>query len=163
MLFMVALLAAQPVPSAPPVLPDCRPAQLELSVDGKNGDFNGMSHSGTELSFTNLGPDCTLPAWPTVTFRDAQGHALRMIHPAQTNRTAQDVHLGGGHRAAIDLRWVSGPVYSRNRSVRTGSVTVRIGATQLHAPLAAVLYGPAGKPITFDQTALRAMEGMAAH
>ena len=59
--------------------------------------------------------------------------------------------LGRGHRATTDLRWVSGPVYPNNRRVRVSFVTVRIGAGELRAPLKAVIYGPAGRPVPFQQ------------
>jgi hypothetical protein len=159
------LLAAQLTPAALPLAPACRAAQLRLSVDNRNGDFNGMSHSGTELSIRNLGPDCMMPALPTVQLRDGRGRMLNAtrqiplgLHPAPV---MLPVRIAGGHRAAIDLRWVSNPVYTSNDSIHAGSVTVEIEGTVLRAPLTATLYGQKGKPITFDQMPLRAMEGMA--
>ncbi len=148
-----------------PSPPACRVAQLRLAVDGRNGDFNGMSHSGTQLSIRNLGPDCAVTALPKVTFRDRRGRALSVtrrkppgMHPGPV---MTPVRIGGGHRATIDLRWVSGPVYPHSRSVRAASVGVQVGAGVLRAPLKAVLYG-GGDPILFDQTPARAAEGMAA-
>ncbi|CAN5256266.1 hypothetical protein BH09PSE3_BH09PSE3_12080 [soil metagenome] len=70
------LLAAQPVVFA------SRPSQLRLSLSGRDGDFNGMSHSGTALSIRNLGPDCTLRALPTIGFRDARGRTLQALRGA---------------------------------------------------------------------------------
>ena len=125
-----------------------------------------MSHSGVELSIRNLGPDCALPALPKVVLLSRAGRAL----PAE-RQTPVGMHpgpvmipvvLGGGHRAATDLRWVSGPVFPVNRSVRARFVTVRVGGAVLKAPLTAVLYGPKGRPVTFEQPPLRAMEGMPA-
>ncbi len=154
------LLAAQPVVFA------CRASQLRLSLSGRDGDFNGMSHSGTELSIRNLGPDCTLPALPTIGFRDARGRTLQALRRAPVGLhpgpVMMPVRLATGHRARADLRWVSGPVYPHSRSIRPATVTVRFNGATLHAPINAVLYGEAGKTVLFDQTPLRAMEGMAA-
>ncbi len=150
------LLAAQAAAIGAPQIPVCRAAQLSLSTDGRDGDFNGMSHSGVELSILNRGDDCILPALPRVQFRGLGGRPLPLsraapigMHPGPA---MIPVRLGSGHRAVIDLRWVSGPVYPHNRSLRAASVSVRIGKGTLHAPLVAELYGEAGKPATFSQT-----------
>jgi hypothetical protein len=66
------------------------------------------------------------------------------------------VRLAHGHRATTGVRWVSGPVYSGSRKLEAVSLSVSIGSTLLRAPLAATLYGPAGKPAPFDQSPLRA-------
>ena len=155
-----------PLPATPPSAPPCAAAQLRLSTDGQDGAFDGMSHSGVELSIRNLGPDCTLPALPKVVLLSRAGRPLPAVRQAPVGMhpgpVVMPVFVGAGHRAASDLRWVSGPVFDHNRSVRAASVTVRIGGGVLRAPLKAVLYGPTGKPVTFEQPPLRAMEGMPA-
>ena len=155
------LLAA---PSLP--LPPCRVHQLRVSLDGRGGDFNGMSHSGTELSIRNIGPDCIVSALPTVQFRDARNRIVRAVrqvprgmHPGPA---MMPVRIAAGHRAAAEIRWIAGPVFPRSRSARAARISVRMGAGTLKAPLAATLYGAVGKPVTFEQTPLRAIEGMAA-
>lgn len=163
---LFALILASPLAlGAARPAPPCRMAQLRLSLDGRHGDFNGMSHSGTEISIRNMGPDCMLPALPRIEFRDARGRTLPVERKASRGidrgPVIAAVRVHGRHRAATALRWVSGPVYPRSRAVRTATVTVRLGTAALRAPLVAVLYGPAGKPITFDQAPLRAMEGVA--
>lgn len=159
---LALLLAAGTVPPTP----DCRAAQLRLSVDRAGGDFNGMSHSGVALSIRNVGHDCALPALPKVAFHDARGRPLPTIRRAPPGMhpgpVMVPVRLAGGDRAELTLRWVSGDVFSPGRSVRARSVTVQVGAGTLRVPLDATLYGAAGKAVTFDQTPARAMEGMAA-
>ncbi|WP_260853879.1 DUF4232 domain-containing protein [Paraburkholderia sp. BCC1886] len=167
-LLVVMLLGSQSIsfaaaPVAPPV---CRASQLRLSLDGRDGEFNGMSHSGVELSIRNVGPDCRLSALPTIQFRDAKGRVLAAarrppagMHPGPV---MVPVRLGGGHRGVIDLRWVSGPVFPGSRSVRAATVVIRIGTGTLRAPLAAELYGATGQPVAFEQQPLHAVEGMAA-
>ena len=76
--------------------------------------------------------------------------------------SALPVRIAAGHRAVTELRWIAGPVFPRSRALRAAAITVRIGSRTLTAPLAATLYGEAGRPATFEQTPLRAAEGMAA-
>ncbi|GAA0294982.1 hypothetical protein GCM10009087_00900 [Sphingomonas oligophenolica] len=159
---LAILLLAEPSPPLPP----CRVDQLRVSLDGRDGDFNGMSHSGTEFSIRNIGKDCMVAALPKVQLRDANNRILpalrqvpREMHPGPV---MMPVRLAAGHRAAAEIRWVADPVFPRNQSVRAARISVKIGAGTLEAPLAATLYGAVGKPVTFEQTPLRAMEGMAA-
>jgi hypothetical protein len=147
-------------------LPPCRVDRLRVSLNGRGGDFNGMSHSGTELLIRNMGPDCMLAALPTVQLRDRRNRIVsavrqspRGMHPGPV---LVPVRLAAGHRAATEIRWVAGPVFPRSRSVRISSISVRIGAGTLTAPLTTTLYGAFGQPLTFEQTSLRAREGMAA-
>lgn len=166
MLILSMLLAAPSVATASTAPPACRADQLRLSLDPHGGDFNGMSHSGTELSIRNLGADCLLVALPVIRLSDARGRALPAIRQAPRGMhpgpVLMPVRLSGGRRAATDLRWVSGPVFPHSRSVRVARITVQVGTKVLRASLPATLYGEAGKPITFDQTPLHLMEGMPA-
>lgn len=160
MVLFTLLMAAAPVAHA--ALPPCRPAQLRLSADNPDGAFDGMSHSGAELSIRNVGRDCTLPALPLVSMLDRRGRLLA-AHRAPTGRRAlRPVRLAAGHRAAIDLRWVSGPVFDPSRSVAAETVSVRIGAGAIRARLGAILFGEAGAPVTFDQSPAEIAEGMPA-
>lgn len=158
MSILALLLLAAPAPSLPP----CRAGQLRLTLDGHNGDFNGMSHAGTELSIRNVGPACALDALPRVQFRDARNRALpaaraapRGMHPGPV---LVPVRLATGDRATSQLRWISGPVFPRNRTLRARKITVGIGTATLPTPLRASLYGPAGQPAPFEQTPFHAVE-----
>ena len=75
MQILAMLLLAAPVLT----LPHCRVDQLRMSLDGRDGDFNGMSHSGIELSIRNIGPDCIVAALPTVQLRDARNRIVRAV------------------------------------------------------------------------------------
>jgi hypothetical protein len=142
--------------------PACKPKDLRLSLDGLDGDFNGMSHGGTALVIRNLGRDCILPALVPIDFLDARGRKLPVLARAGAGARPGQVHLAGGHRVEMTLRWVSGPVYPRNRSGHLAALLIEIGRVKLRAPLRADLYGESGKPIQVERSALRAKEGMAA-
>ncbi|MDF0486545.1 DUF4232 domain-containing protein [Sphingomonas sp. H39-1-10] len=163
---LIALMIAAQALTGTPAAPACRPAQLRVSLDGRDGAFNGMSHAGTQLSIRNTGRDCALPALPTIQFRDSRGRVLPAVRRAPVGMHPGPVmlplRLAGGHRATTDLRWVAGPVFSQNRSVHAASIAVRIGAGTVRVPTTAVLYGETGKSIGFEQSPLHAEEGMAA-
>src|SRR5579871_2646166 len=121
-MMVLAMLAAMASQSSvePHPAPACRAARLRLSLDGRDGDFNGMSHSGTALVIRNRGADCTLPALPTIEWRDKRGRLLAAarkvpigMHPGPV---MLPVRLAAGHLATADLRWVSGPVFPQNRA-----------------------------------------------
>jgi len=161
-MYPVILLLAVPAatiapPQAPP--PACHAAQLRLSADGRDGDFNGMSHSGTELSIRNVGADCTLAKLPAVALLDTRGRILPAVRQSPVGMhpgpVMIPVRLAAGQHATMDLRWTSGPVYPANRKVITATVAVRIGQALVRSPLKAVLFGPAGKPVTYQQTPLQ--------
>ncbi len=164
MLLFSLLMAAAPAVHA--VLPPCRPAQLRLSAENADGRFDGMSHSGTELSIRNVGRACALPALPRVSMLDRRGRVLPTVSEPSPDRPRgrgmRPVRIAAGHRATIDLRWVSGAVFERNRSVNAATVSVRIGTGAIRARLGAALYGPAGGPVGFDQSPAVAAAGMPA-
>jgi hypothetical protein len=137
-----------------------------MTADNPDGEFDSMSHSGAELPIRNVGRDCALPALPLVQMLDRRGQVLGAVrqppvgmHPGPV---MVPVRLAAGHRAAIILRWVSGAVFDRNRMVNAATVRVQIGAGSIQAGLGSTLYGPAGRPLTFEQSPARAAEGMPA-
>ena len=144
------------MPAAAPPAPPCRAEQLRLSLDGRDGGFDGMSHAGTEVSSRDEGADCMLPALPVSAFRDAHGR----VFPAERKLHAKPepaLILRSGGRAASKSRWVSGAVYFHSRSMQLAHIILRIGTANLQAPLAAMPYGPAGKPFLFDQAPMHAI------
>lgn len=159
---LVSLSGAASAAATHAVVPACAATRLRLSVDGRDGAFNGMSHGGVALSIRNFGPDCTLSAVPTLRFDDAHGKRLPVRFDAAAPARATPLRIAGGHRAETEVRWVAGPVYAHSRKVSAAAVGVRFGAAMLRAPLAAVMYGPSGQAVVVQQTALRPVEGMAA-
>jgi hypothetical protein len=159
-----------PIPAflhaAQPVFIDCRPSQLRLSLSGRDGAFDGMSHSGIEVSIRNSGPDCKIPVLPRIAFLDVRGRSLPAVRRAPVGMYPEPVmvtlRLPGGHRASTDLRWVSSPIYPHSRSIQAAVITVSFGSATMRAPIKDVLYGETGEPLMFEQSPLSAMEGMAA-
>ena len=163
MLVVVGAALAGPGLAAPLA---CSSAHLRLTLAG-DGDLNGMSHGGVVLAIDNLGPACSVATLAPVALLDARGRALparARIAPGTRAGAglAPRFQLGAGQRATMTLRWIAGPVYPHNRSVRTASVQIRTGGATLTVPLRAQLYGPAGQPVRFERSALRGDEGVAA-
>jgi hypothetical protein len=137
----------------------CVPGDLALTTDGRDGDFNGMSHSGTYLVVRNKGQrTCTLPGLPTIGFRDASGRAVPAMRQAPAGMRPGPVVLAStlrpGAALATGLRWVSGPVHARSRCHDVVAVTMSVGRSAIRAPLRGHLCGEAGRPVGFDQPAL---------
>lgn len=164
MAMMVFLACANAASAAPAhaAVPACAATQLRLSADGRDGDFNGMSHGGSRLSIRNLGRDCMLPARSQVLFYGADGKRIAVHTAWARGKPPERVRIAAGHRAAMEVRWVSSRVYSHSRGLRAAWVGVRAGTALLRTPLDATLYGASGRPVEVRQTPLRAMEGMAA-
>ncbi|CAM3481317.1 DUF4232 domain-containing protein [Bordetella flabilis] len=120
--------------------PACGPAQLSFKADAKNGEFDGMSHSGTLLVLRNRGPvACTVPARPELTFLDGGGRPV-LVSP----RTAPGMHPGpvllpvtvpAGAELTSVARWVSSDAYGANNCVAFESVAISLGGRMLTASL----------------------------
>lgn len=151
------LLAAAASVSAPP----CTAAQIRVSTDGRDGDFDGMSHGGTLLVLRNVGARaCSVPGLPTVHFLDPRGRALPASRKApigmRPGPVVLPVTIAPGGRATTGLRWVSGPVFDHSRSIAASVIAVTIGGRQVRATASERLFGEAGRPVGFDQPPLTA-------
>lgn len=147
------------MPAFTPAVPPCTPAMVSLSVDASEGDFNGMSHSGTWLVVANRGSEaCTLIGLPTVVMKDAKGLVLPVkrqapvgMHPGPV---VVPVRLEPGATARMSLRWVSGDVYDQGRCVDASAVEVTFGKLVLRTGLQGHLCGEGASPIPFEQSPL---------
>ena len=144
----------------------CRQGQLSLALDDENGNFNGMSHSGTLLVLRNLGPEaCSEPARPEVRFEDANQRPLPiMIDAPQAARAAMHpgpvlvpVTVPTAAELTSELRWVSSNVYDNGKCLSPAFLTVKTSAETLRIkmPNGASLCGPTGKPPSVTMTPLR--------
>jgi hypothetical protein len=154
-----ALLTA--TASAATVRP-CTANQLSLALDGENGNFIGMSHDGTLLVLRNLGPSaCSVPAFPTLVFRDAVGTQLpitreipgaRGMHPGPVVLPAI---IAPEAEVTATLRWVAGDVYDHGACVKPATLSVTIGTAQLTAGIGGQFCGSSATAITYTSTRLQ--------
>ncbi|QNI36282.1 DUF4232 domain-containing protein [Edaphobacter albus] len=140
--------------------PTCKSGQLSLAIDDENGNFDGMSHSGTLLVLRNLGPEtCSVPAKPKVEFEDGRQKSLGV-----TAQTPAGMHPGPvmlpvaipvGAEVTSELRWVSGDVYDGHNCVSSAFLAVTVGTDVLRVKVLGTLCGPVGKPPSFTMTLLK--------
>jgi hypothetical protein len=142
---------------SPQPLQPCSAAQLSFALDDENGNFNGMSHSGTLLVLRNLGPNaCTVLGRPELSFEDAARHPLpislevpRGMHPGPV---IPPVVIPVGAEVTSQLRWVSSDAFGGNNSLSPAFITLSIGGDTLRLKFTGQLFGPAGKQLTYSVT-----------
>lgn len=111
--------------------PPCSASQLSIAVDSENGNFDGMSHSGTLLVLRNIGPvRCTVAGFPALTFLDAANHPLplsrevsRGMHPGPV---IVPVTVVPGAELTATLRWISSDVVRPGSCYTASSLSVKI-------------------------------------
>ena len=159
---LLPILAAAAMPIPMPAMamraPACSRYQLTLRTDDRDGDFNGMSHSGTYLILRNMGPRaCSLPGLPLVSFRDAHGRTLPITRTAPPGMHPGPVVLPAvippRGEVQTGVRWVSGQVYDHGRCWSVASVRVAVGTGGVARRLTATICGP-GRTAGFEQPVL---------
>ncbi len=140
-------------------LPMCPANQVSLGTDDENGNFNGMSHSGTLLVLRNLGSTpCRVDATPQVTFADAmhdlaakgEMQGARFMHPGPV---MLPVVIAPGAEVTSNLRWVSGEVYDKNVCIAPSKLTLKIGTGSQTAAFGGHLCGDGAKGgVTYEMT-----------
>ena len=160
MIALSLMLAAITPVAMPTRAPECGAGDVRLSTDGKDGEFNGMSHSGTLLVLRNTsGRACGMPGLPRVFFvvgrrtLPIERRAPLGMHPGPV---VLPVVIPADGRVAAPLRWVSGPVYPASRCLSPRYIAIDIRGTSVREPFRATICGEKGKPATFDQPVLSA-------
>lgn len=131
----------------------CRAAQLALSLDSRDGWFDGMSHSGTMLVLRNTGKTaCTLPSQPAPTLQDAAHQPLPIVAQAPDGAQPPPVKLAPGASVESGMRWVSGDVYEHGHCLSPAFVTLAVGAETVSAAFTGHLCGPGDTPVDYTLT-----------
>jgi hypothetical protein len=156
-----AAMSAQSKAPAPTSVKPCVGSQLSLALDDEDGNFDGMSHSGTLFVLRNLGPGvCSLPARPMIGFEDAQQHPVPVVLEATTGMHPGPVLLPvavpAGAELTSELRWVSGDVYDGGSCVAPAVLKLTLVTSVLRVNFSGrQMCGPAGKPVGYSMTPLR--------
>lgn len=134
----------------------CRASQLSFTVDGGDGQFNGMSHSGTMLVVRNMGTaPCSLPAPPQPVLTDADKRPLNIVAQAPTAPAPSTIQLAPGAAAESEMRWVSGNVYEDGHCESPALIDLTIGGKKVSSAFTGHLCGAGGKPSTYTLTPFR--------
>ena len=136
--------------------PACRADALRVALDGEDGDFNGMSHSGTLVVLRNEGPRaCTLPALSHIGMLNGRGRLLPIVRARTDQETsAAPLTMRPGAAASTPLRWVSGPVFDHSRCYRPARLAVKMPPRFVTTRITATICGEAGKAARFEQPPL---------
>ena len=141
----------------------CLPAQLAVTLDSKNGAFDGMSQSGALLELRNTGHTaCTLTSLPTLRFEDAKQQPLtvarripRGMHPGPA---LLPVAVAPGQQVASRLRWVASDAFDAGNCVTPAFVSLEMKGGTLRVPFDHVMCAAAGDTAYFDQGPLGMMK-----
>lgn len=135
----------------------CTARNVVLSPGKDNGDFNGMSHSGTYLTLTNKSRNaCSIPGVPQLTFLDANGPVTttadlpgaRFMHPGPA---VPPIVLQPKQSVTTGARWVSGPVFQDNLCYKLTGVTLGLASDGgSMTPLVGTMCGERSKGVHYD-------------
>jgi hypothetical protein len=155
-------MAQAPAAGLPAQPPACGPAQLSFKVDAKNGEFDGMSQSGTLVILRNRGQTaCTVPARPELSFLDRAGQPVavspRAVRGMRPGPVLLPVTVPAGAELSSEVRWVSSDAYGANNCVAFKSVAISLGTRRLTAALEreSHMCGPADQNPSYAVTPLR--------
>jgi len=147
------------VPGMRASIPMCKASDLSLGTDSENGNFNGMSQSGTLLVLRNLSPSaCRVPARPEIGFVDGSPLPItleipgaRFMHPGPM---MVPVVIAPGAEVTSKLHWVSGEVFDNNLCFNPTAIAVTLQGEVQRSSLAAHICGDKSKGVTFQATPL---------
>ncbi len=134
----------------------CHAGNISLKLDDRNGEFDGMSQSGTVLVVRNTSNvTCMFGVLPKVTFVDASDHPLsterrisKWMHPGPV---LIPVQLDAGKEAESRLHWVASNVFDSGHCIRPARLLLRLEEQSLYAPFGRMMCVPKGSNAFFDQ------------
>ncbi len=149
----------------------CSAQEIALSSDAKNGNFDGMSQSGTLLVFRNNSTSaCSLEAFARIVMEDKSGKALNVSVERKTAFTGPTVYgrpvpMGHGPvvfplvvppraRATTQLHWVTGSVFDHSVCLDAARVSVDIGGIPVQTDVQAHICGPDATHVSVSATRL---------
>ncbi len=138
------------------VVPACTRDQFSLGMDDENGNFDGMSHSGTLLVLRNLGSNaCRISTTPQIALYGKSGllNVKFTLVRAGASKAAS-VIVAAGAELTSNLRWASGDVFDPGYCVQATSMRVTIAGKELGTELDNQLCGFKAKAIEAEMSPL---------
>ncbi|HFI5335105.1 TPA: DUF4232 domain-containing protein [Serratia liquefaciens] len=152
-LLLLPVIALADLPSIYP----CEHVDISVRLDDRNGLYDGMSQSGTELVLYNTGTSaCMLPPLPALTFSDRAGRVM-----AVERRISRGMHPGPAlppvivtpdNELRIVLRWVASDVYDGGTCVRPASVSLSLAGGVLSVPFERMMCTATGQNGYYTQS-----------
>lgn len=137
----------------------CLPAHLTAGLDGRNGEFDGMSQSGALLVLRNTGHTaCTLPPLSALTFEGTDQQPLaverRIPRGMYPGPVLLPVVVAPGQKVASRLHWVASDAFDAGNCVSPAYVSLVMKGRMLRVPFDHMMCAAAGDTAYFDQTPL---------
>ncbi|MFW7226916.1 MULTISPECIES: protease inhibitor I42 family protein [unclassified Serratia (in: enterobacteria)] len=137
----------------------CHSDNIQAHLDDKEGEFTGMSQSGTLLVLRNTGHiTCTLEPLPALRFKDAKQQPLTVERRISLGMHPRPVLLPPGQQVASRLRWVASDSFEAGNCVTPAFVSLEIKDETLHIPFDHMMCAAAGDTAYFDQGPLGMMK-----
>ena len=141
----------------------CLSTQLTVRLDSRDGEFTGMSQSGTLLVLRNTGHiACTLEPLPALRFEDAKQQPLtverRTPHGMHPGPVLRSVVVAPGQQVASRLRWVASDAFDAGNCVTPAFVSLEMKGGTLRIPFDHMMFAAAGDTAYFDQGPLGMMK-----
>ncbi|AHE73575.1 DUF4232 domain-containing protein [Enterobacter ludwigii] len=120
------------------ILP-CEAKEITVHTDDHNGQYDGMSQSGTTLVLRNTGAGaCMLPPRPVLTFSDAAHHPMpverRTVRGMNPGPVLPPVIVPADGELQILLRWVSSDAFDGANCTRPVFVSLDLAGGTLTVP-----------------------------
>jgi hypothetical protein len=137
----------------------CQTKALVVYSDERDGEFTGMSHSGTRIIFINNGQlPCSLPRLPRLQFENEEGKTFRAARRTPSFLSPGPVLLPATlmpkETYQTVLRWVSAPAYDQNQCITPARLVIYISQQRITLPWHRTMCAPAGAAQSFTQTPL---------
>ncbi len=141
----------------------CQPDDIRAHLDDRDGEFTGMSQSGTLLVLRNTGHiACTLEPLPALRFEDAKQPPLtverRIPHGMHPGPVLRSVVVAPGQQVASRLRWVASDAFDAGNCVTPAFVSLELKGGTLRIPFDHMMCAAAGDTAYFDQGPLGMMK-----
>lgn len=136
----------------------CKSSQMSIATDGKNGDFDGMSHSGALLVLRNISETaCQVEAIPRITFANSKGTleaaaelpGTRFMHPGPV---VLPITVEAGAEVTSTLRWVSGEVFDKSVCIDPTKLSVEMNGKAQTTVFAGHMCGNKPKGVVYQMT-----------
>ncbi len=159
---LVASIATSSSADAHATVSHCSAAQIRVTTDGEDGNFNGMNQSGTRLILRNTSQAaCSIPPFATFRFYDKNGARVQIVSDTSTafdepesnvkpipigrRSTPFRLVLAPKHEATTTLRWIEGPVFEHTSCAEVAFIVLTNAGAPVEAPMMAHVCGPDAK------------------
>lgn len=157
LLTTLSCLLHSPVRAESMTILPCERASISLHTDDHDGQYDGMSQSGTSLVLYNRGKvACILSPLPALAFSDtehrlvtAERRAVRGMNPGPV---LLPVVVPAGKDLQILLRWVDSDAFNGGNCIRPAFVSLSLAGGTLTVPFNRMMCAAKGQTGYYSQS-----------